>query len=241
MRRFIAVLMLLLALSGTALAQLEFTWQEGEAFFPEGDQWNYRYSYRYPVAQGEGFAAQAINEYFDVALSEQINLVIPMYANDPIMTEGGRQEIRDEYQVTYSDDRIFSILLRHSQSIEGEALLSLRSAVFAVSGEYIGDTLTLRGVCGVGESSTQLGQAVLKDVHSKILAAIQAGDVAWQAEISLDRLSEIFYPQEQFYALGGDRLVFYMQPGELRDDDQVIEYTYTYSELEELLESGDKP
>lgn len=235
MKRFTLLLILLMMLSLTASAALQLDWQEGEAFFPEGEAWRYRYSYRYPKAGGDSFAAQAVNDYFEGQLYEQLNLVIPMFANDETMTAGGKQEIEHHYEVYQNDDRLFSILLRHRQTIEGAPPLSLHSAVFATSGEYLGETLTLRGVCGVGESSTQLAGLVMKDVFRQIEQRIAQGEAGWKPGLTEAMLQEAFYPESHFYAEPEDLIVFYLQPGEFRTDDQVELFRYTYQELETLL------
>lgn len=235
MKKLLLLLALLLALGQSAGAELGLAWQEGEAFFPEGEGWRYRYSYRYPKAEGDSFIAQAVNNYFEAQLNEQLKLVIPMFANDETMTAGGRQEISDSYEVSCNDERLFSILLKHRQTIDGAPPFSLHSAVFAASGEYLGETLTLRGVCGVGESSTQLAKLVQKDVWQKIEQRIAAGEAGWKAGLNEGMLQDSFYPESQFYAEPDDMIVFYLQPGELRSDDAVELFRYSYKDLEALL------
>lgn len=235
MRKLALFLALCLALGLSAGAELSLDWQEGEAFFPEGEGWRYRYSYRYPKAAGDSFAAQAVNDYFEAQLYEQLHLVIPMFAHDDTMTADGRQEISDSYEVTRNDGLLFSILLSHRQTMSGAPPYSLHSAVFAASGEYLGETLTLRGVCGVGESSTQLAGLVMQDVWRQISGRIEAGEEGWKQGLSEEQLQAGFYPESQFYAEPGDIVVFYLQPGEFREDGQPEFFRYSYQDLEALL------
>lgn len=236
MKRFLALLCLCLALVQPARADLRYSMAEGEAFFPEEEGWRYHYSYRYPLIEGDSFPAQAVNEYFELALREQTQLVLPMYANDPIMTMDGPQTVSDSYEVMLSDERLFSVRLSHRQSL-GEAgeLLSLSAVTFAVSGDYTGDSLTLRGVCGVGESSEQIAEAVLGDVWRRIDERIAGGEKGWLPDLSLQRLEEAFYPAAAFWAAPGDQVVFFLQPGEVREDQAVITFSYSYGALEELI------
>lgn len=236
MKRLLTLFCLLLALLLPALAELSFTMVEGEAYFPEEKDWKYHYRYEYPSLQGDSFPAQAINEYFELALREQTELVLPMYANDPIMVMDGPQTVTDSYTVMLSDDRLFSILQSHRQSLGAEEeVLSLSAVTFAVGGEYTGDSLTLRGVCGVGESSVQIAEAVLKDVWLQIQKRVQDGEAGWKPDLDFKRLEEGFYPMTAFWAEEGDRVVFFLQPGEFREDQELITFSYSYEELEELI------
>ncbi len=221
-----------------ASGELELSWTEGELRFPEGGEWTYRYEYRYPLPLGEDYAAGEIRHYFETAMSEMVNLVLPMYAADPDMSSGGRQTVRQEYSVTCSNDRIFSVLLRHRQTLEGRSILTLSSQVFAVSGQYAGDSLTLRGLVGVGESSAQLADAVLLDISRLIAARLAAGEAGWNSGIDLDTLALDFYPESHFYADGEGNAVFYLQPGLLREDDLEVTFVYSPRELDALLEAA---
>ncbi|MHC1785626.1 MAG: hypothetical protein AB9880_00980 [Christensenellales bacterium] len=236
-RMLAALLCLALYLSWTplSLAKVNVAWQEGEAWFPEGGDWTYHYTYRFPLAEGEGEAQDCINYYFDNAWNEMTKLVLPMYAADPVMSGGLRHEFSQAYALTCNNDDFFSFLLTQHQTVAGRDLVSLSSAVFAVSGEYLGQTLTLRGLVQVGDSSRQLAEAVLEDIWRQISARIAAGDSAWQEELSKEKLAAEFYPETQFYADEEGRAVFYLQPGEFRTDDQVITFAYTAAEILSLL------
>ncbi|NLC31858.1 MAG: hypothetical protein GX781_00985 [Clostridiales bacterium] len=218
------LIMLICQLS--AAAQLEYTFVEGEEWFPGKDSWTYHYIYRIPQIQGEDDLAQELNHYFDGALGEMTNLVLPMYAADPIMGGKGSNEVSDEYSVTCNNDDFFSVLLQHRQSMEGDVIYSLSSVVYAVSGEYRGESLTLRGLAGeIGESSAQLAQLVVQDVAKKLD----------NQDLDIEYLTKEFFPQTHFYADEEGHIVFYLQPGILGLDNQPVFFTYTAEELEALL------
>lgn len=235
MRRLIALLCGCLLMMLSASAAIEYDWQEGEAWFPQEKDWTYHYAYRYPVAKGDSESAQAVNYYFDNALYEMTKLVLPMYAADPVMAAGQQHEFCQDYAVTCNSDDHFSFLMTQRQTVEGRELVSLSSAVFALSGEYAGQTLTLRGLVQVGDSSAQLAELVRRDIWRQIEARMTVGETAWKQGINLEKLTEEFYPENQFYADEKGRAVFYLQPGEFRDDLEVVTFTYAPQDLLKLL------
>lgn len=237
MKKLALLVCLLFTLTFTASAAEAITigWREGEVLFPEDGEWTYKYTYRYPEIQGEGHVAEEIQHYFDLAYNEMTRLVLPMYAEDPIMTADGQNEVSEIFELTCQNERILSFLVTHKQTMGDGEVVSLRSVVFATQGEYAGDTLTLRGVAQVGESSAQLGEAVLQDVWRQIvdLATAQPGE--FLEELSEEKLTELFYPESAFYADEGGNIVFYIQPGDLRPDDEILTFTYSPAQLEELI------
>ncbi len=218
---------------------LAFEWIQGEQYFPREEPWTYHFSFRYPRLLGDGLVQEAINDYFRNAMNEMTMLVIPMFAADPIMVGAGGNEISQSYEVTCSNDAFFSVLLTQVQTVDGKARTTLQSAVFATSGEYAGQSLTLRGLVQVGPSSTDLGEAVLKDIWQQIQAQMLDGSFGWKSDLSSDILKAEFYPEVQFYADSMANAVFYLQPGQFRQDDLTVTYTYTPQRLDELLAQQD--
>lgn len=234
-QRISLLLCLIWLLIPAAQAELPVTWMGGEAWFPDEQAWTYHYQYLYPMLSGEDAVSEAINHYFDLALNEMANLVLPMYAADPIMAGKGGNRVSEQWRVTCNSDDFFSALLHRTQTVEGTEVHTVNSVVFAASGEYAGDSLTLRGLVQVGDSSQQLGEAVLQDVWRQVEAEMAQVDSPWLADMSLDTLSDGFYPEEHFYANEQGDAVFYLQPGVFRSDQEVAEYVYTPQQLERLL------
>ena len=234
--RVLIICLALLIFLPTAFAQLQYSFIQGEEWFPNKDDWTYHYVYSIPQIDGEDDLAEELNHYFDGALGEMTGLVLPMYAADPIMGGSGSNEVSDDYEITCNNDDFFSVLLHHRQSMEGDVIYSLSSVVYAVSGEYRGESLTLRGLAGeVGESSAQLAELVVRDVAHRIQQQKVMPDANIKQDINLEYLSKEFFPQTHFYADNQGNIVFYLQPGVLRLDDQPVFYTYTAKELEALL------
>ena len=235
MKRFACVLTALMLCVLSASAALDVTWTQGEEWFPGRDAWVYYYTYTVPEVKGSGALSEELNHYFDTAIGEMVNLVLPMFTVD--MPGDGRNEINDLYEITCNNDEFFSFLLRRSTLSEGKEVLSLQSAVFAVSGQYTGESLTLRGLAReIGESSSQIAGFVIKDIWQKIEERMKAGDWAVRKEMSFDLLSAEFFPETHFFADEQGNIVFYLQPGLLGLGDEMAVFTYTPEELENLLE-----
>ena len=235
MKRFACVLTALMLCALSASAALDVTWTQGEEWFPGRDAWVYYYTYTVPEVKGSGALSEELNHYFDTAIGEMVNLVLPMFTVD--MPGDGRNEINDLYEITCNNDEFFSFLLRRSTLSEGKEVLSLQSAVFAVSGQYTGESLTLRGLAReIGESSSQIAGFVIKDIWQKIEERMKAGDWAVRKDMSFDLLSAEFFPETHFFADEQGNIVFYLQPGLLGLGEEMAVFTYTPEELENLLE-----
>jgi hypothetical protein len=230
------ILALLLALTGGSVsAQVQVSWLEGEAHFPDDKKYTYTYIYRYPKVEVSSAATEEINHYFDTALQEMMQLMVPMYAADPIMAGDGGKLIREAYEVTCNTDRYFSCLMTRSQTVEEGTLNSLRSVVFAADGEYAGQTLTLRGATGVGDSSVQMAALVFEDVWRQLEVVKQAGEPLLLEEVSYQVLAEEFYPESHFYLDEEENAVFYLQPGLLRPGKETLRFVYSREQLNALI------
>lgn len=153
----------------TASAQEDFSIKQREEWFPDKSAWTYHYIYQIPQILDDNDLAHELSYYFDGALNEMTKLVLPKYAADPIMKGDGANEVSDDYKVVGNNVEFFSVLVHHRQSMEGQVIYSLRSVVFASSGQYSGESLTLRGLAGeIGESSEQLAELVSTDVWRQI-------------------------------------------------------------------------
>ncbi len=218
----------------SASAGLDVSWTEGEAWFPDQKDWVYHYTYTFPELAGDEILSEELNHYFDTAIGEMVKLVLPMFSVD--MPGEGANRISDRYEITCNNDEFFSFLLHRSQSAADHEVYSLQSAVFAVSGPYKGDSLTLRGLAReIGESSSQISEHVLPDIWRRIEERMRAGDPDIPKDMSLELLSADFFPETHFYADRDGNVSFYLQPGLLGDGTDIPVFTYTSQELETLL------
>ena len=227
-----AVLMLL---SLPALGEMTVERSEGEMYFPSEKDWTYHFVYAYPHLVGEDYASAAINDTYEMALDEMRLLVLPMFANQPDMRFDGHNEVKHDFAVTCNNGRFFSVVQYRSQSMGEEGtLLTMESLVFDVAGEYIGETLTLRGLVMVGDSSDQIANALMPVLYEKFIALQEAG-VALPDLDAEDFMLE-FSPTQNFYADEEGNAVFYFPPTLLTEPSfDVPAFTFTPAELEALL------
>ena len=245
MTRLFCLALLLVLVTVGASAGMQVSWLEGEARFPNDKKYSYTYTYRYPKVEIVSAATEEINHYFDTALQEMLELVVPMYAADPIMAGDGGKVISETYEVTCNTDQYFSCLMTRSQTVEQGTLHSLRSVVFAADGEYAGQTLTLRGATGVGDSSVQMAALVFEDVWRQLEAAGKAGEPLLREEVTYQQLAEEFYPESHFHLDDQQRAVFYLQPGLLQPGQEGLRFVYSAEQLDALIpaqpEGGNTP
>ena len=211
---------------------------EGEDFFPQEENWTYHYIYSWPmlVCDGDDAAAMMVNDTFQMVLDEMRTLALPMFAASPEMTGDGPVEVRQFYRVTCNTDRLFSVLLIKTEEQGESRRISVESETFDVGGEYPGETLTLRGVVRVGESSDQLSAAVLPVLYGRFRELQQSG--VCLPDVSEEAFYELTAPTLDFYADENENAVFYFQPSLMVHPDwDVPAFTFTPEELAALAEN----
>lgn len=235
-KKILLTLLALCLLLPAALGEMTVERNEGEAYFPQEDNWTYHFTYAYPKLVGEDYASAAINDTYQMALDEMLQLVLPMFAHEKEMLFDGKNEVTHDFSVTCNNGRFLSILQCRSQT-KGEegTMLTMESQVFDVAGEYLGEALTLRGLVMVGESSGQIGDAVATELYEEFKKLQDAG-VCLKSMSEDDFLWE-FSPTQHFYADEEGNAVFYFPPMLLETPSfDVPTFTYTPRELEALLD-----
>lgn len=208
---------------------------EGEAYFPSESDWTYHFVYAYPHLVGEDYASLAVNDTYEMALDEMLQLVLPMFANEPDMLFDGQNEVQHDFVVTCNNGRYLSILQQRSQTMGEEGLnLSLEPLVFDMAGDYLGETLTLRGLVMVGDSSAQIAEAVGPVLYAEF-CALQEQGVA-RADVDEEQFYLEFAATRDFYADAEGNAVFFFQPALLAEPSfDAPAFTFSPSELEALL------
>lgn len=211
-------------------------WQlEGEMYFPDEENWVYHFTYAYPQLGGESYAALTVNETYQMALDEMIQLVLPMFANAPDMRFDGKNEVHHTFDVKCNNERFLSILQKKSQTRGDEGtFLSLESLTFDMGGEYLGESLTLRGVVMVGDSTDQIAAAVLPEIYREF-QALQTQGIC-RPDVDRETFEIEFSPAIHFYADEEGRAVFYLPPVLMAQPSlDTPVFPYTPQELEALL------
>lgn len=146
-KRLLSALFILSLLLSHGIGEERVTRNEGEMFFPEEKNWVYHFTYAYPYLNGEDYTAALINDTYQMALDEMTQLVLPMFANAEDMRFDGKNEVNHDFSVLCDNGVLLSILQTKRQSMGEEgAMYTLEPLTFDVSGQYAGETLTLRGV-----------------------------------------------------------------------------------------------
>lgn len=218
----------------SARGEMQLERREGEAFFPSEAEWTYHFTYAYPHLKGEDYASAAINDTYEMALDEMLQLVLPMFAHEEEMLFDGKNEVKHDFAVTCNNGVYLSILQYRSQTKGEEGVqLSLEAQVFDVAGEYLGEMLTLRGVVMVGDSSAQLAAAVTPVLYEEF-KRLQAEGVC-RPEITEEEFCWEFAATRDYYADAEGNAVFFFLPMLLTEPSfDVPVFPFTREQLREL-------
>jgi len=184
---------------------------------------------------GDDLGNTMIRETYEMALNEWLELTLPMFANSPDEYYDGKNEVVHDFRVTCNDDNYLSILQSRSQTRGNEGIkMTLEALTFAKSGEYMGESLTLRGVVMVGDSSEQIADAVWPHLYREF-AALQEKGIARQ-DMTEKEFYNLYLPEYNFYRDENGNAVFFFQPDmlELPTFDVPV-FAYSPAQLEALL------
>lgn len=230
----LTALVMLFSLS-SAFAAATVERNEGEEWFPSKKKWTYHFTYAYPHLVGEDYASAAVNDTYQMALDEMLQLVLPMFSHEEDMRFDGKNEVNHDFIVTCNNGRFLSILQQRSQTMGPDFTnLALEALVFDMAGDYLGETLTLRGLVMVGDSSYQIGEAITPILYEEFKKLQEAG-VA-RADVDEEMFCLEFEATRDFYADEEGNAVFFFQPVLLSTPSfDVPAFTYTPEELAALL------
>lgn len=237
-KKCLICLLALLLVCMPALGAHEISPLTGEECYPDAENWTYRYVYRVPqLDAGEtDAAAMLINDTIVTALDEMRQLVLPMFANSEDMTQNGPVTITQDYVVTCNDDHFFSMIMTREEKDDTGSYFTLDADVYDVGGEYAGETLTLRGVVMVGDSSEQLGLAVMPVLYEKFCLLQRQG--ICRKDLTEEDFYQLCSPTLDYYADENGNAVFFLQPSLMENPSlDVPTFTFTPSELEALAKN----
>ena len=259
MAKIAAFVLALMLAAVPALAEVTVERQTGERFYPAGENWTYHFTYAYPHVLGEDYAAAAINDTYQMALDEMTQLVLPMFANEESMRFDGKNEVIHDFAVMCNQRELLSVMLYRRQTKGQEGVsLSMEALTFDLTGDYVGQSLTLRGVtlaqAGVPTdqledvraedypalqklidgSSDEMADVLLDVLYPRFQELKQAGVV--RADADQDAFEMAFSPAADFYADEEGRVVFFLPPALLAQPTfDVPLFPFTPEELEALL------
>ena len=238
LKRVLSLLGILALLSGTAPAAAPYGVEtlEGEEWYPSAENWTYHYIYSYPQlsAAEDDAVALLVNETLRMVLDEMRLLALPMFAASPNMTKDGPVTVTEKGRVMCNNGRFFSVLTVKSEEKSTGTVWSLESDTFDVGGDYPGETLTLRGVVMVGESSAQISAAVMPVLYAEFERLREEG--VCRKDVTEEAFYDNVIPTLDFYADESGNAVFYFQPSLMCEPgEDVPVFTFTPAELEALI------
>ncbi|MBR2054115.1 MAG: hypothetical protein IKM05_07780 [Clostridia bacterium] len=207
----------------------------GEQYFPDKENWVYHFTYAYPYVLGDDIGNAMIRDTYQMALDEWLGLTLPMFANSPQEYYDGKNEVVHDFRVMCNNEDYLSILQSRSQT-RGEqgTKMTLEALTFARRGEYVGESLTLRGVVMVGDSSEQIADAVWPHLYREF-AELQKKGIARQDMTEKD-FYNTYLPEYNFYRDENGNAVFFFQPDMLETPSfDVPVFAYSPAQLEALL------
>ncbi len=246
MKRLIllAAALCLLAAPASAQPAAEAAPLTGQLCLPDGADAQsaaYVFSYSYPQFAVDMPGDGQINACYQ-ALAADARGAAAAAANalDPLPQPGEPQwYTRIGYCVTLRDDDYVSVLLTSAQFLGNAETERLTANVFARSGVYAGQLLSLSQAMGLEEAEGAAGQAesYAAGLVYALVWSIVDGERAMQArayypDLTAADLREAFSPESDFYLDEDGNFVFYVQPGELASEvEGALTYPFSLAEL----------
>ena len=229
MKRLISFLMILLLLPLHAMADPLILLEDvGEDIVEPYDaedptMGTFRYSYHYPHVDETDEDAAGINEFYNYLIYE-LDFYIQM-AQDTY--EGSDSTTVITYTVTCNNDDFFSVLVRKEESTPDMTRTSWTGNVFLRHDGNPGYTSTLPQYLGILKASEtdewlQNRQTARADdlIREMVWAMIEdnEADIAYSADLTEEKLSAVFFPEEDYYLDENGDPVFFLQPSDVYDD-----------------------
>ena len=232
-RRTLALALCLLPLH--ALAQGVTVTQTAQRLYPDGateESASYILRFDYPRFEDSSDVFASINAYYE-ALSQ--DLLASEAPDEAALPGEPAHYLNISYSLTCDTGDYLGVLLTSRQYLGNAEAETLTGNVFAKTGVYAGQPLTLSQVTGLeqsdGENSyaAQLAYQLVWQVigDERAMAVRQYLD-----DLTQEELKAAFDPETDFYMDESENLVFYIQPGILAGEvEGTLTYPFSVSEL----------
>lgn len=201
----------------------------------------YVFSYAYPQFTEDVPADRQINACYAALAADAGGAAAPAVSALGTLPQPGEPQwfTRIDYRVALRDEDYVSVLLTSTEFLGNAETARLTANVFARSGVYAGQMLSLSQAMGLEEADGAAGQAesYAAGLVYKLVWHIVEGERALQTrayypELTAADLREAFSPESDFYLDGDRNIVFYVQPGELAGEvEGVLTYPFSLAEL----------
>lgn len=247
MKRFLALLLSLLLLIPSALAEPLPLGDalSGTAYWPEdADEESavFVYHYSYPMIDGDDETAALINDFYHYLVDDALAFTVPMAAES---VEGSDLQAYATVstEITCNNDAWFSVKLT-TESFMGAAVSTVVAGhTFAREGAKAGTVTSLPyllGILAADETDTWLQErqtAKADDmvrglVWEIIQEQLSTGAVAYYDDLTYDILEACFYPEEDFFLDEDGNPVFFVQESIVAPAAEgVLYFPFTMEEL----------
>lgn len=246
MRRFVCLLVALCLCAATAYAApaVEAQPLTGELAFPEGADAAsaaFVFSYQYPQFAPDTDADAKISQWYLALSQDAAGAGAAEAAQLGALPEAGAPAwyTRLSYRITRNSDDYLSVLMvaaRFQGNTEAE---SWTADVFARSGVYAGQPLTLSQAMGLEQADGAADQSTsyASELVYGLIWQIVEGERAMQTRAYLEGITEAdlrraLNPESDFYLDADGNIVFFIQSGELASEvEGVLTYPFSLAEL----------
>ncbi len=246
MKRLFCLTVALCLLASVALAQpaVETTPLTGTRYYPNGtnaDTATYSFSFAFPQFAGSGETEKAINSLFAFMAAGLANSTPPDAVTDGQAPEAGSPAYYThlDYRITRNDDDYLSVLLSNRQFLGNSEAESWTAVVFALSGVYEGQPLSLTQAMGLeqsdGDAASDISYAstlVYGLVWQIIQEQVSMGQIDYDPDLTREELQTVFFPESDFYMDENGNFVFYIQAGAIAGEvNGILTYPFSLAEL----------
>jgi hypothetical protein len=245
MKRVLSIVIALLLPACGALAQAEG--QEdlslrGEVLYPRwstAETASFVFRYRLPQFPAEQPQSDAVNRYFASYADDIAGVTIPaMIGSLESLPAPDEPEyyVDLDYRVTADTEDFLSVLLVSQEFLGNTLVESWASVVFALSGIYAGQPVSLSQAMGLEQGGSQDGDTASELVYGLVWQIvgyeIGAMQKAYFPDLTEQEFRAAFSPQEDFYFDADGNFVFYIQAGAIAGEvEGVLQYPFSLAEL----------
>jgi hypothetical protein len=250
MKRFLCIACVWLLLTGaSAQAVPQDGPLRGEIYFPQGsavETASFAYLYQLPQFTADQPYHETVNAYFASYAQELVNTVIPetLDALDALPAPGEPAYYVDlDYRVTADTGDYLSVMLVSQRFLGNTLIENWESAVFALSGIYAGQAISLSQAMGLEQEAGESGDYASELVYGLVWQIVQyeigAMQKAYFPDLTEDEVRRAFTPQSDFYFDEDGNFVFFIQAGTIAGEvEGVLAYPFSMAELLSAIGKG---
>ena len=244
MKRFLCALAALMLMLPGAVAQSETldTSLLGVVYYPRGatvETASFAFRYRLPQLAAVEPQAEAVNAYFASYAADIVETMIPATLSTLDEFPGpGEPEyyVNLDYRIPSQTEDQLSVLLVSQQFLGNTLVEQWVSVVFALSGIYAGQPISLSQAMGLEQEGGQ-GEDVASELAYRLVWQIIQYDIGTMQTAYFPDLTEAEYrlafsPQDDFYFDEDGNFVFFIQAGTIAGEvEGVLTYPFSMAEL----------